>query len=137
MGSATPQNIKPIPMPAANNIENQLRRLNSGLASAPPNLTLATGSTVSARQNNNIALTEIIMKLSNVAKHQLRAAPSISLVATGNWMVSMTKATMKRGADKEHRVVDVHAHHLDIVFSNGVVRLVSCCHLPHNAQCVT
>lgn len=35
-GSATPQNIRPMPMPVANIIETQEKVLNSGVASSSP-----------------------------------------------------------------------------------------------------
>ncbi len=38
MGSATEKNIKSIPIPAANNIADQLKTLNSGFDCSGPNL---------------------------------------------------------------------------------------------------
>ena len=83
-------------MPAANSIENQLIRLNSGFDFSPPILIFPTGSTMSIRQKISMPLTEIIMKLSNVARNQDRSDVSMLFASWGNCTVANTKSHDKR-----------------------------------------
>jgi len=56
VGSATDQNISPIPMPAANSMANHDITENSGVASRPPRRIFPTGRKISVTQNRTNTL---------------------------------------------------------------------------------
>ena len=58
IGSATPQNTNPIPIPAENSIENQERLLNSGFSWSWPSLISPNLLKQRYAENNNIAPTD-------------------------------------------------------------------------------
>ncbi len=63
-GVRAPQNIKPIPIPAANNIASHDKVECSALAPSPPRRTLPKGDTTSARQNSTNMFADHIKKAS-------------------------------------------------------------------------